>query len=182
MRPRISPRNASSERPWRAGWPSYDFQSCCNSIAARAMRNAGPVLRGAEDVLCLRERDEGEVEASGFPVQAREVQERPAPPLEMGAIVLAVEPIEGVEQERFGPFRVVPVRREYAGREERLSNDAGIAGLLGVVQAGIEGAAGVVPATEFHQRVALAQEGEGAHRRIGRGLGEFGIEVGGLRP
>src|SRR5881409_1302309 len=98
------------------------------------------------------------------------------------AIVLAVKPIEGVEQERFGPFRVVPVRREYAGREERLSNDAGIAGLLGVVQAGIEGAAGVVPATEFHQRVAAAEQGEGAHRRIGRGLGEFGIEVGRLRP
>src|SRR5207245_3354477 len=145
-------------------------------------RNAGPVLRGAEDVLCLRERDEGEVEASGFPVKAREVQERPATPLEMGAIVLAVKPIEGVEQERFGPFRVVPVRREYAGREERLSNDAGIAGLLGVVQAGIEGAAGVVPAAEFHQRVAAAEQGEGAHRRIGRRLREFRVEVGGLRP
>src|SRR5256712_9195526 len=91
-------------------------------------RDAGPILRRAEDVLCLRERDEGEVEASGFPVKAREVQERPAATLKMCAVVLAVEPIEGVEQERFGPFRVVPVRREYAGREERLSNDAGIAG------------------------------------------------------
>src|SRR2546428_13614558 len=91
-------------------------------------RDAGPVLRRAEDVLCLRERDEGEVEASGFPVKAREVQERPAATLKMCAVVLAVEPIDGVEQERFVPFRVVPVRREYAGREERLSNDAGIAG------------------------------------------------------
>src|SRR3989449_9054059 len=55
-------------------------------------RDAGPVLRRAEDVLCLRERDEGEVEASGFPVKAREVQESPATPLELGAIVLAVKP------------------------------------------------------------------------------------------
>src|SRR5256712_14198042 len=91
-------------------------------------RDAGPVLRRAEDVLCLRERDEGEVEASGFPVKAREVQERPAATLKMGAVVLAVEPIEGVEQERLGPFRDVPVSRDYDGHEERLSNDAGIAG------------------------------------------------------
>src|SRR5881409_3536615 len=98
------------------------------------------------------------------------------------SIGLTARTIAGVEQERFGPFRVVPVRREYAGREERLSDDAGIAGLLGVVQAGIEGAAGVVPAAEFHQRVAAAEQGEGAHRRIGRRLREFRVEVGGLRP
>src|SRR5881409_375411 len=33
-------------------------------------RDAGPVLRRAKDVLCLRERDEREVEAAGFPVEA----------------------------------------------------------------------------------------------------------------
>src|SRR3989475_12505685 len=38
MRPRISLGYASRERPWRAGWPSYDFQSCCNSIAGKGMR------------------------------------------------------------------------------------------------------------------------------------------------
>src|SRR2546426_10201262 len=59
-------------------------------------RDAGPVLRRAEDVPCLPERDEGEVEASGFPVKAREVQARPAATLKMGAVVLAVEPLEVV--------------------------------------------------------------------------------------
>src|SRR5207245_7638319 len=49
-------------------------------------------------------------------------------------------------------------------------------------QAGIESDAGVVPTAEFHQRVAPAQQGDGAHRRIGRRLGEFCVEVGGLRP
>src|SRR5207245_6308795 len=38
MSPRISLGYASRERPWRAGWPSYDFQSCCNSIAGNGMR------------------------------------------------------------------------------------------------------------------------------------------------
>src|SRR5437016_2518133 len=246
MRPRISPGLASSERPWRAGWPSYDFQSCCNSIAARAMRIAverpprhlkgwlecrrkasradrtrsglctrnddglprcsndflseesakpgrlrrhpfaviehdrlgevlapavlvvdcttelglrlpcgrdpAPILRRAEDVLGLREGDEREVEPSGLPVEAREVQERPSAALEVCPVVLPVEPLEGVEQERLRAFRIIPVRGEHAGREERLRDDAGIAGLLRVVQAGIEGAAGVVPATELHQR------------------------------
>src|SRR5438093_13129543 len=38
MRPRISLGYASRERPWRAGLPSYDFHSCCNSIAGKGMR------------------------------------------------------------------------------------------------------------------------------------------------
>src|SRR5437870_4039485 len=236
MRPRISPRNASSERPWRAGWPSYDFQSCCNSIAARAMRiaverpprhlkgwlecrrkasradrtrsglctrndgglprcsndflseesakpgrlrrhpfaviehdrlgevfappvlilnrapelglrlpcgrDAGPVLRRAKDVLCLGERDEREVEAAGFPVEAREVQERPSAALEVCPVVLSVEPLEGVEQERFRAFRIVPVRGEDPGREERLAEETRLTGRLRLVQSRIEGRAG----------------------------------------
>src|SRR5438093_6830153 len=227
MGPRMSHGFASGERPWRAGWPSYDFQSCCNSIAARATRiaverpprhlkgwlecrskasraartrsglctrndgglprcsndflseesakpgrlrrhpfaviehdrlgevlapavlvvdcttelglclprgrDAGPVLRRAKDVLCLRERDEREVEAAGFPVEAREVQERPAAPLQVSPVVLSVEPLEGVEQERFRAFRIVPVRGEDPGREERLAEETRLTGRLRLV-------------------------------------------------
>src|SRR5207247_4429319 len=62
-------------------------------------RDAGPVLRSPEDVLGLRERDEGQVEPARLAVEGREVQERPAAALEGGAVVLPMEPFEGVEGE-----------------------------------------------------------------------------------
>src|SRR3989449_3951671 len=233
MRPRISLGYASRERPWRAGLPSYDFHSCCNSIAGKGMRivdetrprdlkggvecriqarrrvcgagrgsrvagprgrwashdllsqegpeasrlrghaftivehdglgqvfppavlivnrppelglrlpggrDAGPVLRRAEDVLGLRESDEREIEPSRLPVEARQVQECPAAALEGHPVVPPVEPLEGVEQERLRAFRIVPVRGEDAGREERLTEEPRLTGGFRLVQCRIEG-------------------------------------------
>src|SRR5947209_3162241 len=270
MRPRISLGYASRERPWRAGWPSYDFQSCCNSIAGKGMRivhetrprdlkgwmecrdqarprpiqnssdarwvgltrlsflaargagppsrsslrdrrtrrpprgpppavlivnrsselglrlpggrDAAPVLRRAEDVLGLRERDEREVEPPRLPVEAGQVQERPAPALEVRPVVLPMEPLEGVEQERLRALRIVPVRREHAGREECLAEVAWVGGRLRLVQCPIEGQARVVPPAEFHQCVPLSQEGQRAHCGIGGCPGEVRIYVRRLGP
>src|SRR5437867_6870735 len=237
MRPRISLGYASRERPWRAGWPSYDFQSCCNSIAGNGMRvvdetrprhlkgwmecrdqvrppaqleqqpprwvashdflsqqsaepaglrghafaivkhdglrevlppavlivdrapelglrlprgrDAAPVLRGAEDVLGLGEGHEREVEPPRLPVEARQVQERPAAALEVRPVVLPVEPFEGVEQEGLRALRIVSVRREDAGREERLAEEPRLAGRLRLVQRLIEGRARVLPSADL---------------------------------
>src|SRR3989454_3078580 len=239
MRPRISLGYASMERPWRAGWPSYDFQSCCNSIAGKGMRivhetrprdlkgwmdcrdqasrgrsrtaatrggwashdflsqegpeaprfrghafaivehdglgevfapavlivnrtpelglrlpggrDPAPVLRRAEDVLGLREGDKREIEPPRLAVEARQGEERPAPPREGPPVVLPMEPLEGVEPERLRALRIVPVRREHAGREECLAEETWLAGRLRLVQCPIEGQARVVPPAEFHQ-------------------------------
>src|SRR5207249_9079757 len=122
-------------------------------------RDSTPVLRRAEDVLGLRERDERQVEPPRLAVQAREVQERPSSSLEVRSVVLPVEPLEGIEQEGLRTLRVVSVRREDAGREERLAEEARLSGCLRLVQAGIEGRARVVPPAEFHPRVPRSKEG-----------------------
>src|SRR5207245_2342402 len=69
-------------------------------------RDARPVLCGTEDILRLRERDEREVEAPCFAVERREVQERPTAALQGRAVVLPVEPLERVEEERLPPLRL----------------------------------------------------------------------------
>ncbi|TLZ97181.1 MAG: hypothetical protein E6J97_08240, partial [Methanobacteriota archaeon] len=143
-------------------------------------RDAAPILRGAEDVLRLREGHEREVEPPRLPVEARQVQECPAAALKVRSIVLPMEPLEGVDQERFRAFRIVPVRGEYAGREERLTEEPRLTGGLRLVQCRIEGRPRVVPPAEFHQRVPLPEEGQRAHRRIRGCPGECRIEVRGL--
>src|SRR5256712_10510756 len=80
--------------------------------------DARPVFRGAEDILRLRECDEREVEPSCLAVQRREVQERPAAALQGRTVVLPVEPLERVEEERFRPLRIVAARRAYPRRRD----------------------------------------------------------------
>src|SRR5256886_10284562 len=125
-------------------------------------RDARPVFRGAEDILRLRERDEREVEASRFAVERREVQERPTAALQGRAVVLPVEPLERVEEERLPPLRIGAARREDPRREERLSQDVGVAGGLGLVHPRVERGAGVIPTTNPHEGGSGQQERERA--------------------
>src|SRR2546425_6167069 len=144
--------------------------------------DARPVFRGPEDILRLRECDEREVEPSCLAVQRREVQERPAAALQGRPVVLPVEPLERVEEERFRPLRIVAARREDPCREERLGHDVGIAGGLGLVQPRVERGAGVVPSTELQEGVPVTQEREGAGGGVRGLLNEVGVEGRGLVP
>src|SRR5438876_644751 len=144
--------------------------------------DARPVFRGAEDILRLRERDERKVEASRLAVQRREVQKRPAASLQGPAVVLPMEPLERVEEERLRPLRIVAAGREDARREERLGHGVGVAGSLSLVQPRVERGAGVVPSTKLQEGVPVTQEGERAGRRVRSLLSEVGVEGGGLVP
>src|SRR2546422_11637261 len=124
--------------------------------------DARPVFRGAEDILRLRERDEREVEASRFAVERREVQERPTAALQGRAVVLPVEPLERVEEERLPPLRIGAARREDPRREERLGQDVGVPGGLGLVQPRAERGAGAIPSTKLREGVPVTQGRERA--------------------
>src|SRR5437762_2498051 len=90
-----------------------------------------------------------------------------------------MEALEGVEEEGFRTFAVVPVRGEDARGEEGLRQDRPIAARLRVVEGLVERAAGLVPAAELHQRVPASHEGDRTHRaalRV-RGRTEGGEEV-----
>src|SRR5437773_8375748 len=75
-----------------------------------------------------------------------------------------MEALEGVEEEGFRTFAVVPVRGEDARGEEGLRQDRPIAARLRVVEGLVERAAGLVPAAEFHERVPAPHEGDRPHR------------------
>src|SRR5204863_9844976 len=115
------------------------------SLGLPGRRDASPVLGGSEDVLGLRERDEGQVEPARLAVEGREVQERPAAALEGGAVVLPMEALKRVEEEGLAPLAVVLVRREHARGEEGLGDDGGILASFRLVQGFVERRARIGP-------------------------------------
>src|SRR5205823_12319274 len=77
---------------------------------------------------------------------------------------------------------VVSVRGEDAGCEQCLRDDGGVPTRLRVVQGLVQGRAGPIPATEFHEGVPLTKEDDGSHRtELAGGLRWKGRKPSGIR-